>query len=610
MNTFSFCEIFTQELFTVVSWTLVHSLWQGILLAFLAAIVIARTKTSTADTRYNLLMALFISQILFSIVTFYLSYQFTTVSNGMVGTGVYSSFLQSVVSRTDGGVFNDSLFPVLELSSFLSIHSRSIAEIWLIIILVLFMRMGTGLVYIQKLKQDKGLQVDSFWIKKLGVFKSKMGIKKLVNIRESRLIKVPLVVGFFKPLILLPVGLLNNIPLNQVEAIICHELAHIRRNDYLVNIFQGVVEKLYFFNPSILWISSLLHEEREHCCDDAVVRYAVDKRTLAEALFAFHNHGFLNIKLAPAFPGRRNKLFVRIKRIVSSSNSTLSPTIQYILISCIIIAGFILVAFKTTQHQVSPKSVLAIYGGNKKATTSNGLDTLPGNVELQKKLEEIDRKYEILQQQANPDLAEMKARLQTLQTSHAGKKGKSLDSLIMERDALISGIDEKEMNLKIARNREVKALMGIAPSLSNGTMSEPMNIGDKSGVAPHKYSDSGIVKRNGTDQNKEFSVSQSSKNGFDLMGNRPVKAELQTYDFFDDFIKSLLEDHIITTATGLSFFLSKDKFIVNDKIQPSNIHASFKKKFMKPGNTAIVYRFHNNMVGWVDDEEAGKTKKQ
>ena len=88
---------------------------------------------------------------------------------------------------------------------------------------------------------------------------------------ESCLVQVPIVIGQMRPVILLPVGLLAGLPAEQIELILMHELAHIRRYDYVVNMLQTFIEGVMFYNPAVWWISKVIRTEREHCCDDLVV---------------------------------------------------------------------------------------------------------------------------------------------------------------------------------------------------------------------------------------------------------------------------------------------------------------------------------------------------
>lgn len=93
--------------------------------------------------------------------------------------------------------------------------------------------------------------------------------------------------GWLEPIILLPVGLLLQLSPSQVDTILLHELAHIRRKDYLVNLCQCFLESIFFFNPAVLWLNALIREEREHCCDDKVMEIADDKADYWRALLAF-----------------------------------------------------------------------------------------------------------------------------------------------------------------------------------------------------------------------------------------------------------------------------------------------------------------------------------
>ena len=96
----------------------------------------------------------------------------------------------------------------------------------------------------------------------------RMNIRHAVSLIETSRLNVPAVVGAFRPIILLPIGLLSELTPQQVEMILTHELAHVGRYDYVVNLMQAAVEALMFYHPAVWWISSQIRREREHCCDD------------------------------------------------------------------------------------------------------------------------------------------------------------------------------------------------------------------------------------------------------------------------------------------------------------------------------------------------------
>jgi hypothetical protein len=127
-----------------------------------------------------------------------------------------------------------------------------------------------------------------------------------------------MVVGFMKPIILFPVGLLSGLSTEQVETILVHELSHIRRQDYIINLAQSVIETIFFFNPFALLMSSMIREERENCCDDMVIAKGISPisyvKTLAQ-LEAVRSSS----TLALGFAGNQNQLLNRIKRIMENS---------------------------------------------------------------------------------------------------------------------------------------------------------------------------------------------------------------------------------------------------------------------------------------------------
>jgi len=134
-----------------------------------------------------------------------------------------------------------------------------------------------------------------------------------VTLLESALTDVPVVIGVLRPAILVPLGMLAGLPPSQVEAILLHELAHIRRFDYLVNLVQTVVESLLFYHPAVWWVSHVIREEREKCCDDAVVASQPDAREYAAALLALEQWRGRE----PALAATGGDLVRRIRRILN-----------------------------------------------------------------------------------------------------------------------------------------------------------------------------------------------------------------------------------------------------------------------------------------------------
>jgi bla regulator protein blaR1 len=129
-------------------------------------------------------------------------------------------------------------------------------------------------------------------------------------------------VGYLKPVILIPAGLLTGLGLQEVEMILLHELAHILRKDYLINIFQRLVETLFFFNPAILWLSARIRAEREHCVDDLVINHTKNKTAYIRSLLHYEQYRAGVPAYAMAFGGRKGTL-ARMDRLISHRNQAL-----------------------------------------------------------------------------------------------------------------------------------------------------------------------------------------------------------------------------------------------------------------------------------------------
>lgn len=155
-----------------------------------------------------------------------------------------------------------------------------------------------------------------------------LGIKKNIAICISKSIEIPCVSGFLKPIILLPFTLFNHLTTEQAEAIIIHELAHIKRNDYIINIFQSLIDVLLFFNPFAIVLSNNVRKERENCCDDWVVTYRYNKQLYASALLTLEQNRPQNLHLLPAATGEKGYLLLRIKRLFSETPVTSIAPLQ------------------------------------------------------------------------------------------------------------------------------------------------------------------------------------------------------------------------------------------------------------------------------------------
>ncbi len=224
------------------------------------------------------------------------------------------SYLNRIGLEADDTILHKSLsFAALisELEKFLPYFSAA----YLIILALLFFRLAQGLVLTHQLSNIKNIEPAPQWQHFVNRLCVQLNIDREVVICLSKTINVPATIGFIKPVILLPIATVNQLSLQQAEAIILHEIAHIRRYDYLVNIAVSIVETILFFNPFARLLSISIRKERELCCDDFVVHFQRDPQCYAHALLSLERSRNIST-LAMAATGKESLLLGRVKRIL------------------------------------------------------------------------------------------------------------------------------------------------------------------------------------------------------------------------------------------------------------------------------------------------------
>lgn len=322
-----------QHFIQAFSWMLIHSLWQGLLLAVFTAFILMLTKRTKAAVRYNLVFPQFALFLLACGITFIYEWNrspYQTAVPGLVHAAVIDSRLLPGLNITGIRAFANTCM------GYFSANAPMIVLLWFVVFLFRAVKMMGSLVYIHRAKNHLVYQPSDEWKAKVDRLCQKLQLKKAVQLFESGYVKMPMVIGHLKPVILMPVGLLAGLPVGQVEAVLLHELAHIKRNDYVINFMQTITETVFFFNPGLLWISSLLRDERENCCDDIALEQTKNKREFIEALINFKEHSLYGAKYEVAFPGKRNHLLNRVSRILNNKNKALAPAEKAFFIAGVI----------------------------------------------------------------------------------------------------------------------------------------------------------------------------------------------------------------------------------------------------------------------------------
>jgi len=294
-------HLLTQSaLLQALGWSLFNSLWQMGLLWLLYQLLILLFGRLSAHRRHNLVLSFLAAGTLWVAVSFVSNYFMVAdgtgpALGGIAGVAVLRSFIAAVIP------YGSSLY-LLVLGGLLIrycyhyFHSIRLTR--------------QGLSRIQP-----GFRV---FVEETS---RRMGIRPVVRVWLSALVEVPVTLGFLKPVILLPLSMVSNLAPQQIEAILVHELAHIRRKDFLVNLAVTVVEVLFFFNPFTRWLIADLKKEREHCCDDMVLQFRYDPHAYVSALLSVARENQA-LRLVVAATGGGNQLLLqRARRILQQQRT-------------------------------------------------------------------------------------------------------------------------------------------------------------------------------------------------------------------------------------------------------------------------------------------------
>ncbi|MFA7227460.1 MAG: M56 family metallopeptidase [Melioribacteraceae bacterium] len=316
-------DFFPDRLIETIGWTIFHSLWQSIVVAILLGSALLMTRSNNSQLRYKLSsIALFVMFVI-SLSTFAYLYS----SDSVQAAGIYNSASgifsdsKSVNAVTPANTAQD-LDPASVLKNYFEQNISAIVTVWLAGFILFSFRFAGGIFYVRRLKNAGLISPEKFWADRLNILSQKLDLTRLVRLFESCKVKTPVTIGYLKPVILLPLGMLTGLPQDQIEAIIIHELAHIKRYDFLINLFQTFIETIFFYHPVVWWISSAIKSERENCCDDMTLKLCGGSLIYFKALYNLQQMSLDENGLALAVTGKKNQLFRRINRMNSNNKNT------------------------------------------------------------------------------------------------------------------------------------------------------------------------------------------------------------------------------------------------------------------------------------------------
>lgn len=307
-----------------IGWALLHFVWQGALVGVLTAVALAALRKGAADVRYvvaSIGLSLMLTLPAVTAIQFWrsatpvpasaaLEYSTATLPAPAAQPSVTNGDQTQAESAPSSSRMRDSI----HIERWLPM----LVMVWLTGVVVLSLRLMSGWLWVQRLRNHGTAPAGDGWPQTARRLCRRLHIARPIRLLESTIVDVPTVIGWVKPVILMPASALAGLNPHQLEAILAHELAHIRRHDYLVNLLQTMVETLLFYHPAVWWLSRRIRAERENCCDDLAVSLCGDPYTYAQALADLEGLRAPGRRLVMAANG--GSLVQRIRRLLGAPN--------------------------------------------------------------------------------------------------------------------------------------------------------------------------------------------------------------------------------------------------------------------------------------------------
>ena len=327
-----------------LAWTLIHFLWQGALLGGAAFLILRVVRPQRASTRYAIGVATLAAMVITCAMTFAIempsrpaaaTVSFTSPATFAPAIATPSAARQLISERDTiriaGAVTASTTWPLEPLDSRLL---ALIVIAWLTGVLAMSVRLVGGWLLTRRMARRAAVAVSPAIEAAARAIATRLHVRRAVAILESQLVAVPTLIGWLKPVVLLPTAAIAGLSPDQLRAILAHELAHVRRHDYLVNLLQSMVETLLFYHPATWWVSAQIRAEREHCCDDLAVDVCGDRLVYASALAELTT---MAGRRGLALAATDGSLLNRVRRILGGQRSMHEPAPAWPLLALVVL---------------------------------------------------------------------------------------------------------------------------------------------------------------------------------------------------------------------------------------------------------------------------------
>lgn len=335
-------------LFDALGMTVIDSLWQGAIVMSLAFLGLWFMKKSKASLRHNFLLICILALPILGIYSF--SQRFESASSIVDTVSTNEEMISGITSMESSPESMLTSLPV-QSDAFEWVEMIPwVGFIWAIGLVLILIRSAGAYLYLNRLKNGAIDIVDDEIMRQFNKLKDGFDLKGQVMLKESTKISGPMVYGYFKPIILFPLGLIQGLSMDELEVILLHELAHLKRNDFLINIVINGLRAVYFYHPVFWWLQSQLDNEREFASDEMVMERKTDGLVLVRALTKAQEFSMLSPSLG--FAGSsKNQLLKRVNRIMKKQQK---PNWTGLLLPCaILLSVFLLSSQSDANKQVT-----------------------------------------------------------------------------------------------------------------------------------------------------------------------------------------------------------------------------------------------------------------
>lgn len=349
---------------STLGWALIHFVWQGLIVGIIAAIALVLLRDARPQTRYAVSCAALAVCLLLPVAGVW-----SGIGGGATGTSA-----PAPEASGSAAIFTQpAIGQLASVRSTLQDQLAIIVALWSVVAGLLALRMALGVTWISRIARARSTAGAPDWQLRLDRLAAAFGMSRKIQLRIVDSFDTPVAAGWWRPVVLVPAALIARIPTDLLEALLAHELAHIRRHDYLVNMIQSAIESLLFYHPVVWWLSRQIRIEREQIADALAATALGEPRRLAVALhqlaqFQFDTNATSMTQFAS--PANGGNLMSRIQRLIKpnqhSMNWRMALPLAGLTAACVTLTAFCLTVYandrapETQKQSVAAKTQAAV----------------------------------------------------------------------------------------------------------------------------------------------------------------------------------------------------------------------------------------------------------